>query len=306
MPTKINMHLEFVPDVGMPRSFTDSISHDRDASDEGRENLAREMFAELRRSVSFMDHWRELPDVGDLLNSSSPNYVRTDPLAFMDIFNVPALWLEISNTFRDLRYALAQAKAYKDLEPPTTTPVTDSLCAHLHFEKMYKLNLAVFQLVKIQDLVARLFHEAFSGKLIPVDYEDKNWERDLTLEDAKEGLRTLRKNGEVKDEEYQAIMTALAHPSKSAHRDTVLNYRNRLTHRLRPSVDYRDLYTYVQDRAGKAIRDATGAETGRAYGIGTGGTVPEFTFDDLYVALADYMSHVAEMLKALNRIPRLS
>jgi len=44
----------------------------------------------------------------------------------------------------------------------------------------------------------------------------------------------------------------------------------------------------------------------RAYLIGTGGIVPEFTFNDLYTALADYMSHVADMLKALKLIPRLS
>jgi len=306
MTTNIKMQLEFVSAGSESKSFTDSVRHDRDATDQGKENLAREMFAELRKAVSFANNWHALPDVDDLLNSSSSKYVRTDPMSVQDIFNIPALWLEISNTFRDLRYVLAQSKAYKDLEPPNTTPITDALCAHLHFEKMYKLNLAVFQLVKIQDLVVRLLQEGFSGKLISVDYDDEDWEQKLTLKDARKGLTTLKQNGEITEEEYQAIVIALAHPSKSPHQNAVLNYRNRLTHRITPSVDYRQLYTHLQDRAGKVTKDATGAVMSRAYLIGTGGIVPEFTFNDLYTALADYMSHVADMLKALKLIPRLS
>jgi polyhydroxyalkanoate synthesis regulator phasin len=227
-------------------------------------------------------------------------------MAFIDLFNVPGLWLEISNTFREIRYILAQAKAYKELEPPNTTPLSDSLCAYLHFEKMYRLNLGIFQLVKIQDLVVRLLHEAFSGRLISVDYDDEGWEIALKMKDAKEGLKTLVKTGELTEEDYRAILDALARPSKSPHRDTVVQYRNRLAHRIRPSVDYPQLYTDLQDRAGDIIKDSTGKERGRRYSIGGGSTKPEFLFADLYAALADYMAHVAEMLKALKLIPRLS
>jgi hypothetical protein len=306
MPTDINIHLEFLSSSAGSQSFADSISHDRDSSDEGRENLAREMFAELRKAVSFAQHGQGLPDVGDLLHSPTSTNRRSDPMAFIDLFNVPGLWLEISNTFREIRHVLAQAKAYKELEPPNTTPLSDSLCAYLHFEKMYSLNLAVFQLTKIQDLVVRLLHESFSGRLISVDYDDEGWEASLRMKDAKEGLETLLRNGELSDSDYRAILDALALPLRSPHRDTVLRYRNRLAHRIRPSVDYPQLYTELQDRAGEAIKDASGKERGRVYSIGAGRSKPEFLFSDLYAALVEYMGHVAKMLNALKHIPRLS
>lgn len=307
MPTKINMHLEFVPEAGTtPRSFTYSISYDREASEDGRKNLAREMFAELQKAVSYSDHWKSLPDVGDLLQSTA-SAAPSDPMGFIDLFNKPAVWLEISNTFTDLRHVLAQAKAYKDLEPPNTKPTTDSLCAHLHFEKMYRLNLGVFQLVKIQDLIVRLLHESFSGKLITIDdYEDEDWEKKLTLKDAKKGLKVFADNGDLLDKDYQAILTALDLPSMSPHEDTVIRYRNRLTYRIRPSVDYVELFTDLHDRAGEVIRDASGKEKARVYSFGGGRSQPDFLFADLYTALSDYMSHVAEMLQALKAIPRLS
>jgi uncharacterized protein YozE (UPF0346 family) len=305
MSTSINIKLDFSGASTDSQCFSDSVTIDSNPTDTGKRNLAGEMFIELRRATSFLKHHRALPDSGDLLTSST-QFRRTDPMGFVDVFNVPALWLEISNTFRDLRYVLAQAKAYKQLEPPDTTPSTDDLCAYVHFEKMYKLNLAVFDLMKIQDLVVRLLQEAFSGRLIPVDYDDDDWEKKLTMKDALKGLKKLEQQCAISKEECQSVVNALAYPSQSSHRDIVIEYRNRVTHRLRPSVDYRELFTHVQNRAGKPIRDTSGAIKGRSYGIGTGGNEPEFKFDDLYAALSDYMRHVAQMLKHLKSIPRLS
>src|SRR5437588_11838142 len=98
MPTSITMRVEFATTNGATRSFTDSVRHDRDSTDEGKQNLAREMFAELQKAVSFADNGALLPDLGDdLLHSGQSRHVY--PMAFIDIFNVPALWLEINNTF---------------------------------------------------------------------------------------------------------------------------------------------------------------------------------------------------------------
>jgi|SRR5579864_1210917 len=209
MPTAITMTVEFDSPKSGRMSFTDSVRIEEEPSASGKRNLASEMFIELHRSVSFLEHWRALPDIGDLLSSPTSRHVRTDPMAFMDVFNVPALWLEISNTFRDLRYVLAQAKAYKDLEPLNTTPATNDICAYAHFEKMYKLNLAVYDLVKVQDLVVRLLQEGFSGKLIHVDYDDEDWEQKLTMNNAKNGLKALKKAGELAQVEFEKIMSAL-------------------------------------------------------------------------------------------------
>lgn len=228
-------------------------------------------------------------------------------MAFIDLLNRPSIWLEINNTFVDLRFLLPQAKAYKDLEPKDSNPVPDPLCTYLHFQKMYMLNLTVFQLVKIQDLVVRLLQESFAGELISVDYNDDEWEKKLTLKEAKKGLNNLLKNGKLTSQEHQLIMEALEIPSQSPHKDTVIRYRNGLAHRIRLSVDYPELFTEVEDRAGQPLIDpATGKATGKVYPLRGGKSKPKFLFADLYTALSDYMGYVAKMLKALKGIPRLA
>jgi len=139
----------------------------------------------------------------------------TGPMSFIDMLNRPSIWLEIHNTFVDLRFLLQQASAYKGLEPKESSPVSDPLCAYLHYQKMYMLNLAVFQLAKIQDLAVRLLQESFSGDLVPVDYNDDEWERKLTLKEAKKGLNDLLQKGLIANDEHQLIMNALDIPSKS-------------------------------------------------------------------------------------------
>jgi hypothetical protein len=303
MATEIKMSIEFLSDTGRSEAFVDSVQHERESSDDGKQNLAREMFAELQAHVNLANCHNALPKVENLLEQSG--YRRTDPKGFIDIVNIPNMWLEISNTFLELRYVLAQAAAYKELEPPNTSPTSDALCAYLHFEKMYKLNLAVIDLMKIQDLVVRLLHECFSGKLIVVDHDDEDWEKKLTLFEAKKGLRKLAENGEIDRKEYDAILEALEHMTKSPHQKTVVNYRNALAHRVRAAVDYPELYTAMQSRAGKVIKNAAGKETGRMYSFG-GGRPVDFLFSDLYEAISDYMKHVVEMLRKLKEIPRLS
>ena len=172
---------------------------------------------------------------------------------------------------------------------------------------MYMLNLAVFQLAKIQDLAARLLQESFSGELIAVDYKDDEWDRKITMGNAKQGLAALVQKGKLTTQEQQIILDALAIPSKSPHEGTVINYRNRMTHRVRPSVDYPELFSDFQDRAGQLFIDpATGKEKGKMHPITGGKSKPRFLFADLYVALSDYMGYVANMLEALKAIPRLA
>lgn len=308
MPTDIKMRLEFVT-AGNTHSFTESVTDDRESTEEHKGNLARELFAELRKAVSFKDLKSPLPDLGDSILESPPTapIIPAGPMTFIDLLNRPAIWLEISNTFADLRFLLPQSKAYKDLEPKDSTPVSDPLCAYLHYQKMYMLNLAVFQLVKIQDLVVRLLQECFSGKLIDVDYNDDEWEKKLTMREAKRGLNSLLQKGDLTNDEYKLIMDALEISSKSSYQDTVIRYRNRLIHRIRPSVDYPELFTEFEDRAGQPLIDAsTGKEKGRMYSIRGGKAKPEFLFYDLYEALSDYMGYVAEMLRALKNNPRLA
>jgi hypothetical protein len=113
------MRLDFSsPDRNQSLKFEESLHHDRDASPSGKENLAREMFAELRKAVSLADYHKSLPETDDLMQSRAPGR-RGDPMAFLDIINIPAMWQEINNIFLDLRCLLGQAQAYKDLSPGT-------------------------------------------------------------------------------------------------------------------------------------------------------------------------------------------
>jgi hypothetical protein len=82
----------------------------------------------------------------------------------------------------------------------------------------------VFQLVKIQDLVVRLLHENFEGKLVAVNYDADGWERDLSMEEAKNGLKALFDNLALSEADYRSILTALAEPAKSQHRKVVIDY----------------------------------------------------------------------------------
>jgi hypothetical protein len=309
MKTEIKMQLEFVTESGESRLFNESVTDSHSSKTDNQEALAQEFFAELRKAATFHEFKNTLPSLGRSLLESPPSQpiTPTAAMAFIDIINHPSAWLEISNTFADLRFLLAQARAYKDLEPPNSNPVSDPLCAYLHYQKMYMLNLAVFQLVKIQDLVVRLLHESFSGELIPVDYTDDEWEKKLTMKEARRSLNNLLQQGKVSSQEHKDIVDALDMPQNSSHHDTVINYRNRMTHRIRPAVDYPELFTDFQSRAGTPIVDtSTGKPKAIKYTIFGKKSKPDFLFDELYTALADYMSHVANMLKALKKIPRLA
>jgi hypothetical protein len=113
--------------------------------------------------------------------------------------------------------------------------------------------------------------------------------------------------GKLSTQEHRDIIDALDIPSKSSYRDTVINYRNRMTHGIRPSVDYPELFTDFQSQAGSPfINSFTGKAGGTKYTIVGKKSKPDYLFYELYAALADYMDHVANMLKALKSNSRLA
>jgi hypothetical protein len=272
--------------------------------------LAIELAAEFQKAIRFHEYLREVPD-------SDIPFVDARPITFdmtegiskwHDASNTQSLWLEIHNNFGDIRLQLAQARAYKSLEPKEDRSNSESeeKRYYCHFAKMRHLNLAVFGLLKIQDLVVRLLFENYSATLIPVDQADEDWERELTFKKAKKGLLAEVNAGMLATADYDQIVAALnLIEIKSPERDKVIAYRNRLVHRLRPSVDYPQLFTPVEDRLGEIVKDANSNETGRSYGLGKLPTRPEYEFADLYSALLHYLKHVIDMLTRLKKIPRL-
>jgi hypothetical protein len=111
----------------------------------------------------------------------------------------------------------------------------------------------------------------------------------------------------LQQSEYDSIVSALDVPSKSKHQGKVIEYRNGIVHRIRPSVDYPELFTEMEDRIGEPIYDDTGNEKARRFSIrAKPSPTPQFYFTDLHAALLDYMKHVIEMLTQLKRVPRLA
>jgi hypothetical protein len=285
----------------------ETADRDREAEPEGEENLGIELAAEFQKAMRFYEHFAAIPNVDcDLVE---PRSRRIDFSQWWDVRNTESLWLEISNTLKEVRFLLGQARSYKTLEPSKDQPGrrAEQLKYYAHFSKMHHFNLAVFGIVKIQDLVVRLLFENFGGDLIDVDQTDDEWERGLTLSKVRIGLKEHLSRGELSVEEYEEITAALEWPSKSQHQDVVVSYRNRLVHRIRPSVDYPELFTELEDRVGKPILDGSGKEKGRKFAIrGRPSDEPDFLFVDLYSTLLDYLKHVIEMLVRLKRVPRLT
>lgn len=283
-----------------------TISINGDRSPEGEENLGIEMTAEFKKALDYGTFIDDIPDIESDLTSSPQR--RIDFSQWWNVRNTENLWLEITNTLADVRFLLSQARAYKALEPTAVSASRkgEQLKYYAHFGKMYHLNLSVFSLVKIQDLIVRLLFENFGGTLIAVDQTDDDWEKKLTMKDLKKGLRRELEAGTLSNAEYQDIIDALDEPSKSAHQKTVVDYRNRLVHRIRPSVDYGELFTEIEDRIGTPILDSAGNEKGRQYSIMARPSQAEFKFMELYAALLDYLKHVIRMLTKLKAMPRFA
>ncbi len=301
----VDFSLVFRHAQGSSQRFEHSAEVHREASSDGEENLAIELIAELQKGLSWSEHVDQLPPIPDLLKS--PPSTINDITDLVSGFNIPSIWMEIHNTVVDIGFLLAQAKAYKSVEP---RPEESSRAAtqrrfYAHFEKMYRLNLAVFNLAKIQDLVVRLLFEALGRqKLISVDFSDDDWEKLLTMKAARRGLRAQLTSSQLPQMEHDRIVAALDIPGSSAHQQMFVDYRNRVAHRIRPSVDYVELYSHLQDHAGKPIYDQHGMEKGREYAIREPRN-PQFSFDSLYDSTVDYFKHVLEMLAQLKGISRL-
>src|SRR5205807_8387942 len=117
---------------------------EHDATAEGEENLGIELAAEFRKAIRYFEYFREIPDLPCNLTDSVNRTI--DLSKWWDVRNTENLWLEISNTIADIRFLLAQARAYKALEPSSDKQDrrSEQLRYDAHFAKMYHLNLSIF------------------------------------------------------------------------------------------------------------------------------------------------------------------
>lgn len=223
---------------------------------------------------------------------------------FLDIRNSQALWFELTNLILAAEGDLALSQMYKGLEPATEPPFGDDRAIndlhYLHERKMTLLNEAVRALIKVQDLVNRLLHESLGGDL--VDTTKANWEKSqLTRDEVQKQLNTRLASGHISQPDYDAITTALAIPTGAQQNEIVQNYRNKLMHHIRPSVDYSMFFSTLESRVGEEIKDAEGKVKGRRLLLLAKPPV-QYRFGELHAAYIDYLDKIVAMLERLRRI----
>ncbi|SRR6266567_5051113 len=298
---RIKLTVAFADDDGTTRTETREVETDVPSDTAGEKRVANNLFAELK------------VDVGD---QASPKHYATvrgwldfpqQSISIGDYFNVQnsqAMWLELCNLVLRIEADLAAALAFKNLEPLAEPSFHDQAALddlhYIHDRKMGLLNQAVHGLIKAQDLVNRLLHESLGGDL--VDTSDPDWEKEeLNRKNVKKGLKRKLAKGVISQTLFDAICNALDIPKKHSKADIAVSYRNRLTHHIRPSVDYAFFFSALESREGEEIKDASGEVIGRKHIIRARPPL-QYTFRELHAAFCEYLDAVVEMLQKLNQI----
>lgn len=302
--TQAKMTLVFKDEDGAERSYQSTFPVGRGAVEQGERRLLHEITADL--IVATQDRakpkhnrtsraWLEFPGA------------TYDFAVFDDVYNSQELWRELCNLVLSVEHDLVDANGYKDLEPTTPPQFEDDDAIeglyHLHRRKMEHFNRAVYQLIKVQDLVNRLIHEALGGDLVSTNFP--TWESDQLLRaNVMKGIERKASNGELSVAVRNAIVDALALPNQASHHDVVMRYRNRLTHHVNPSVDYGIFYAKPRSREPEPIRDANGQITSWVRTV-YGRPPIDFTFSELNRAYTEYLDAVVAMLDRLAVIESL-
>jgi hypothetical protein len=300
---QVELTLTFTDEDGTPREHSLRLETPRRGSPEGEGRVAHHLFSELR--VAMRD--QPVPKhnaVAGAWTESPKTKRKFDVTDYFDVRNSQNLWLELSNLVRGIEHDLEMARAFKELEPPEEPPFEDDEAINnlyfLHDRKMNALDRAVYELIKVQDLVNRLLHESLGGDL--VDTSKPDWEKDeLTRKKVEKGLEAKRAAGALSQTDFDALTAALKIPKSTPHGEAALTYRNKLMHHIKPSVDYAMFFSGLDSREGAVIKDASGKVTGRRFGIFAQHPV-QYRFADLHASLTEYLDAVVSMLQKLSEI----
>jgi hypothetical protein len=278
---KAEITIKFTDDAQSARSKSLDIETSYPGDLAGEHRVAHILFTELKVTVgeqaapkhnAAIRRWLDFP--------GKPSGIER----YFDIQNSQALWLELANLLMGAEGDLILAAAFKALEPAQEPSFDDDAAIndlyYVHDRKMQLLNQAVHGLIKVQDLVNRLLHESLGGDL--VDTSKTNWERnELTREKVEKGLAAKRAAGALSQSEFDAIHQALAIPRNTPKGEIAGSYRKRLTHHIRPSVDYSMFFSALESRAGEEIKDAQGKVIRRIHAVRARAPV-EYRFQDLH------------------------
>ena len=298
---RIAQTIIFTDEDGTTRSQTEHIETQYEPDHAGERRVGNILSAELRVTVG--------PQTAPKHNVTARQWLDFPKRAvrfsrLFDVQNSQALWFELSNLVMGVEGDLALAQAFKALEPAEEPSFDDDAALdnlyYLHDRKMTLLNQSVNALIKVQDLVNRLLHESLGGDL--VDTSKPVWEKtQLTRSNVKKGLEAKRAAGSISQTEFDAITEALKIPDHTPKGDIAKTYRNRLTHHVRPSVDYSMFFSGLQSRLGEEIKDAQGKVVGRRHTLYSKAPV-DFLFRDLHAAFSEYLDAVVAMLQKLSEI----
>jgi len=294
----VNLTITFRDDDGTMRSESRDIEMAR-TQDLAREHIvAHILFRELEVTVGEQAAPRH--------NATARGWLRfpDQPEKFFDIQHCRALWFELARLVMRVEADLSIAEAFKNLEPPQEPSFDDDSALndlyYLHHRKMMLLNLSVYALIKVQDLVNRLLHESLGGDL--VDTRKPDWERtQLLRSNVEKGLETKRAAGLVSQPDFDAISQALEIPKNVPKGEIAKSYRNRLMHHIRPSVDYSMFFSALEPREGEEIRDAQGKVIARRHTVSARPPV-QYRFQDLHAAFSEYLDALVAMLQQLSQI----
>jgi|SRR5581483_10424573 len=298
---QVELTLTFTDEDGTPRKHNLRIETPRGGTPEGEARVAHHLFSELRVIMRDQPAPKYNATAGQWLKFPKS---KIDFSEWFDVQNAQSLWRELSNLIRGIEYDLEMARAFKELEPAEPPPLEDDAAINnlwfLHDRKMNALDRAIYELIKVQNLVDRLLHESLGGDLVNTAKSD--WERNqLTRDNIEKGLEEKRASGALSQSDFDAITTALQIPRNTPHGDVALKYRRRLMHHVHPSVDYATFFSGLEPREGEAVTDAGGKIVGRRFSIRAHPPV-QYQFHDLHASLIEYLDAVVAMLQKLSEI----
>ena len=307
------IRIEFNVDSNQPLSFERDIELAELREDGGREFVAESLFSQLAKDARYVAYRLALPNVEHFLRPVKQTFrlEETGTDTYQNRVNTREMWWEIGNTFLRVEHQLATARAYHDEElthASSQNSEAQNLAAWFHTEKMDSFDLGAVLLNKTRDLAARLVFERLGESLIPkLDKSDPEWERVITPKSVRKGLSDRTGNPHVaalQDDEYTLLLEILDDLRKTDAGTKLESYRNKLAHRITPSVDRTEFYSYLQTREWTENKDESGKIISWSKGIGERPTISQYSFPVLYENAVQTLQHHIDTLKRLDAMPR--
>jgi hypothetical protein len=303
---KVRVIIEFEDDGGEISRHESEITARARSSRAATERQAQQTFADLQKDLILGTFFDTLPDPDGLYKAGSQRFSIEEVFSssYFDQVNAQSVWLEIQNTLINVRYLLACARSYKELEPLHEDDLSkNGLLYKIHFSKMTQFDLSVFKLTKAEDLLLRLVFEATGAAFVSTG--TTNWDRQLVWDRVKDRLKDRASNARLssmEDAEYDNLLRLIRKFRNPSFVGVFQNYRDRVAHRISPSVDYPELYTTVDDRAWSEIRNPQGRVVGRTKGFAGTRSSAEFQFHNLYEVAQKTFHHYLQLLWKLRQI----